>query len=100
MDPIYNTSLYTKLQMQKVVNVLAVLSFVGTAGIVGGGTVVYLNKDSIVENIKSQVAAAAGEAISGALPGMLDSAMPELPSATGGAIPSLPSTTGPAIRMP
>ncbi len=86
--------------MQKVVNVLAVLSFVGTAGIVGGGTVVYLNKDSIVENIKSQVAAAAGEAISGALPGMLDSAMPELPSATGGAIPSLPSTTGPAIRMP
>lgn len=86
--------------MQKVVNVLAVLSFVGTAGIVGGGTVVYLNKDSIVENIKSQVAASAGEAISGALPGMLDSAMPELPSATGGAIPSLPSTTGPAIRMP
>ncbi len=86
--------------MQKVINVLAVLSFVGTAGIVGGGAAVYLNKDSIVENIKSQVAAAAGEAISGALPGMMDSAMPELPSATGGAIPSLPSTTGPAIRLP
>ncbi len=86
--------------MQKVINVLAVLSFVGTAGIVGGGAAVYLNKDSIVENIKSQVAAAAGEAISGALPGMMDAAMPELPSATGGAIPSLPSTTGPAIRLP
>ena len=28
--------------MQKVINVLAVLSFVGTAGIIGGGTVVYL----------------------------------------------------------
>ena len=83
--------------MQKVVNVLAVLSFVGTAGIVGGGTVVYLNKDSIVENIKSQVAAAAGEAISGALPGMLDSAMPEIPNVTGGAIPAMPSTTGPAL---
>ena len=83
--------------MQKVINVLAVLSFVGTAGIVGGGTELYLNKDSIVENIKSQVAAAAGEAISGALPGMMDSAMPELPGATGGAIPSLPSTTGPAL---
>ncbi len=86
--------------MQKVINVLAVLSFVGTAGIVGGGAAVYLNKDSIVENIKSQVAAAAGEAITGALPGMMDAAMPELPSATGGAIPSLPSTTGPAIRLP
>ena len=75
--------------MQKVINVLAVLSFVGTAGIVGGGAAVYLNKDSIVENIKSQVAAAAAEAISGALPGMMDAAMPELPE--------LPSATGPAL---
>ena len=79
--------------MQKVINVLAVLSFVGTAGIVGGGTALYLNKDSIVENIKSQVANAATEAIAGALPGMMDSAMPELPDATGGALP-LPTTTG------
>ena len=82
--------------MQKVINVLAVLSFVGTAGIVGGGAALYLNKDSIVENIKSQVAAAAAEAITGALPGMMDSAMPELPDATGGALP-LPTTTGPAL---
>ena len=90
--------------MQKVINVLAVLSFVGTAGIVGGGAAVYLNKDSIVENIKSQVTAAASEAITGALPGMMDAAMPELPgatggvvggaSATGGAIPAMPSATG------
>ena len=82
--------------MQKVINVLAVLSFVGTAGIIGGGTALYLNKDSIVENIKSQVAAAAGEAIAGALPGMMDSAMPELPDATGGALP-LPTTAEPAL---
>ena len=83
--------------MQKVINVLAVLSFVGTAGIVGGGAAVYLNKDSIIENVKGQVAAAAAEAITGALPGMMDSAMPELPSATGNAIPALPSATGGAI---
>ena len=74
--------------MQKVINVLAVLSFVGTAGIVGGGTALYLNKDSIVENIKSQVASAAAEAITAELPGMMDAAMPELPAATGGTIPS------------
>lgn len=80
--------------MQKVINILAVLSFVGTAGIVGGGTAVYLNKDSIIENVKGQVAAAAGEAIAGALPGMIDSAMPELPGATGGIIPSTPKATG------
>jgi hypothetical protein len=83
--------------MQKVINVLAVLSFVGTAGIVGGGTYVYLNRTSIVENIKSQVAAAAAEAISGALPGMLDAAMPELPGATGGAIGMPAATTGSAL---
>ena len=82
--------------MQKVINVLAVLSFVGTAGIIGGGTALYLNKDSIVENIKSQVASAAAEAITGQLPGMMDSAMPELPGATGGAI-GMPAATGGAI---
>ena len=82
--------------MQKVINVLAVLSFVGTAGIVGSGTALYLNKDSIVENIKSQVASAAAEAIAGQLPGMMDAAMPELPDATGGAIPS---TGGAALPL-
>ena len=82
--------------MQKVINVLAVLSFVGTAGIVGGGTALYLNKDSIVENIKSQVASAAAEAIAGQLPGMMDSAMPELPGATGGVVGS-PAGMGGAI---
>ena len=88
--------------MQKVINVLAVLSFVGTAGIVGGGAAVYLNKDSIVENVKSQVAAAAGEAIAGALPGMMDAAMPELPGATGGAIPVGEDKGGavPGMRLP
>ena len=85
--------------MQKVINVLAILSFAGTTSIIAGGAFVYLNKDSIVENIKSQVAAAAAEAITGALPGMMDSAMPELPSSTGGAIPPLPSSTGPAIPL-
>ena len=82
--------------MQKVINVLAVVSFVGTAGIIGGGTAVYLNKDSIIENAKSQIAAAAGEAIAGQLPGMMDAGMPELPSATGGAM-GMPAATGGAV---
>jgi len=88
--------------MQKVINVLAVLSFAGIAGIVGGGSYVYLNKDSIIENVKGQVAAAATEAIAGALPGMMDAAMPELPGATGGAIPMGESKGGsvPGMRLP
>tara|TARA_B100001059_G_scaffold169033_1_gene168857 strand:- start:345 stop:608 length:264 start_codon:yes stop_codon:yes gene_type:complete len=85
--------------MQKIINVLAILSFAGTTSIIGGGAVVYLNKDSIIENAKNQIAAAASEAITGALPGMMDASMPELPNSTGGAIPPLPSSTGPAIPL-
>ena len=73
--------------MQKVINVLAILSFAGTAGIVGGGAYVYVQRDALIENAKSQIAAAAGEAIAGALPDMMSSSMPELPGATGGAVP-------------
>ena len=73
--------------MQKLINILAVLSFLGTASIIGGGTYLYLQKDAIIEDAKEKVAKAAAEAITEALPGMMDSAMPELPKATGPAIP-------------
>ena len=73
--------------MQKVINVLAVLSFIGTAGIVGGGTYVYLNREAIIEDAKEKVTKAATEANAGALPGLIDSAMPKLPEATGPAMP-------------
>tara|TARA_B100001939_G_scaffold126767_1_gene109879 strand:- start:233 stop:457 length:225 start_codon:yes stop_codon:yes gene_type:complete len=73
--------------MQKVINVLAVLSFVGTAGIIGGGTYIFLQKDTIIDGIKKQVTEAAVEGVSGALPGLIDAAMPELPNTTGPAIP-------------
>ena len=73
--------------MQKVINVLAVLSFVGTAGIIGGGTYIFLQKDAIIDNVKKQVTEAAVEGVSGALPGLIDAAMPELPNTTGPAVP-------------
>ena len=76
--------------MQKLINVLAVLSFLGTASIIGGGTYVYLNREALAENVREKVAKAATEAMAGALPGMLDAATPKLPEATGPAIPSLP----------
>ena len=73
--------------MQKVINVLAVLSFVGTVGIIGTGTVVYLRRDAIAERVTEKITKAATAAIADALPGMMDAAMPELPNATGTAIP-------------
>ena len=77
--------------MKKVINVLAVLSFLGTASIIGGGVYVYLQKDALIESAREKVAKAAAEAIAGALPGMLDAAVPELPEVTGPAVPSMPS---------
>ena len=74
--------------MQKVINVLAVLSFLGTAGIIGGGTVVYLRRDAIAESVKERVATADTTAIAVALPGLFYADIPEIPAATGGSVPS------------
>ena len=88
--------------MQKVINVLSIVSFIGVAGIIGGGAYVYTQRDALIESAKGRIAAAATEAIAGALPGMLDAAMPELPGATGGAIPMGEDKGGaiPGMRLP
>ena len=56
----------------------------------------------MIENAKEKITSAATEAIAGALPGMLDAAMPELPGATGGAIPMGEDKGGsvPGMRLP
>jgi hypothetical protein len=87
--------------MQKVINVLAVLSFLGTASIIGGGVYVYVSRDKIIDNVKERVSKAAAEAIAGALPDLLDAATPELPTMTGGVslTPELPTMTG-GVTLP
>ncbi|AGH07045.1 hypothetical protein Np231112_155 [Synechococcus phage S-RIM2] len=92
--------------MQKLINVVALLSGLTSLGLIGGSAYLLLNKDALIDQAKSAATKAATEAVANALPGMLDASMPELPSATGGVIPAapgaspLPSTTGPAIPMP
>ena len=88
--------------MQKLINALAVVSFVGVVGIIGGGAYVYTQRDALIENAKEKITKAATEAIAGALHGMLDAAMPELPGATGGAIPMGEGKGGdvPGMRLP
>ena len=73
--------------MQKIINVLAVLSFVGVSGIIGTGAAVYLNREALAEQARERITKAAAAAITDALPGMLDSAVPALPSATEGPVP-------------
>ena len=88
--------------MQRLINVLAVSSFVVSASIVGGSIYVYLNKDAMIESAKEKVTKAATEAIAGALPGLIDAAMPELPNVTGGAVPVGEGKGGsvPGMRLP
>lgn len=74
--------------MQKIINVLALLSFLGTSAIIGGGTYVFLNKDTYIENAKTRLTEVIGEAIVDVLPTALDAEIPEvLPQTTGGVIP-------------
>lgn len=83
--------------MQKLINVLALLSFLGTASIVGAGAYVYIQKDALIERAKEAATEAATEAVVGALPGLVEGLMPEvpeLPGATGGVVPEVPSATG------
>ena len=88
--------------MQKVINVLALSSFIVSGAVVAGGAYVYLNKDAMIENAKEKITSAATEDIAGALPGMLDAAMPELPNVTGGAVPVGEGKGGsvPGMRLP
>ena len=41
--------------MQKLINVLALSSFLVSAAVVGGGVYIYTNKDAIIKEVKAQV---------------------------------------------
>ena len=58
--------------MQKIINVLAVASGIVSAAVVASGVFVYVNRDSIVDSIKSQ----AIEAVTGSLGGGLGGDLP------------------------
>ena len=58
--------------MQKIVNVLAIASGVVSAAVVASGVFVYVNRDSIIDSIKSQ----AIEAVTGSLGGGLGGSLP------------------------
>ncbi len=56
---------------------------------------VYWRRDAIAEQVAENITKAATEAIAGALPGMMDSALPELPGSTGGVIAPTPGVAVP-----
>ena len=52
--------------MQKLINVLAVTSFVVSGAVVGSGIYVYLNRASIIDGVKSKIM----ESVTGSLGGL------------------------------
>ena len=77
--------------MQKVINVLAVASFALSGAIAASGVYVYVNRDSIIDGIKSQVMGGIGGAAlgGGALTGDVGLPMATQPDAAPSA--SVPS---------
>lgn len=79
--------------MQKLINVIALLSGLTSLSLIGGGAYVLLNKEALIESAKEKVTKEVTAAVTGALPGMIQGAMPEvpeIPSTTGSVIPSSP----------
>ena len=66
--------------MQKIVNVLAVASAAVSLAVVGGGAFVYVQRDAIIDNVKSQVQ----DAVLGGLGGVGGGGLPstDLPLGT------------------
>ena len=69
--------------MQKIINVLAISSFVICLSAVGGGVYLYTQKDAIIDGVKSKVMKSVIPSIGG---GITDA----LPKSTGPAIPGIP----------
>ena len=80
--------------MQKIVNVIALLSGLTSLAVIGGGTYLYLNKDAMIEDVRAKATEEITKAITEALPGMIDSSIPELPTSTGGVVDSKPAIPG------
>lgn len=73
--------------MQKLINVVALLSGLTSLAVIGGGVYVYANMDTWKSEAQERLTGLVTGAITDSLPGLMDGAMPELPSQTGPALP-------------
>ena len=77
--------------MQKIINVLAVASGIVSAAVVASGVFVYVNRDSIVDSIKSQAIEAVTGSLGGGLGGDLPVGTPDLAAPDNAATAPVPS---------
>ena len=76
-------------KVQKVVNFIAVASGAVSLAVVGSGLFIYLQRDQLINKVKSQVL----ESVTGSLPSLVDTKLPKMtgPAQAGGAGLALPS---------
>ena len=77
--------------VQKIVNVIALASGVVSAAVVASGVLVYVNRDSIVDSIKSQAIEAVTGSLGGGLGGDLPIGTPDLAAPDNAANAPVPS---------
>ena len=77
--------------MQKIINVLAIASGIVSAAVVASGVFVYVNRDSIVDSIKSQAIEAVTGSLGGGLGGDLPIGTPDLAPAAPADAAAVPS---------
>ena len=78
------------ISFNTIANVLASVSAVGLAGIIGAGTYVYVNKDAIIDNVKQQAIEAVLGSMGGGRGGELPIGTPDLAAPDNSA--SIPSS--------
>ena len=73
--------------MQKIVNVVALASGAVSLAVVGSGLFIYLQRDQLINKVKSQVL----ESVTGSLPSLVDTKMPQMtgPAQAGRAMPNI-----------
>ena len=74
--------------MQKIINVLAIASGLVSAAVVASGVFVYVNRDSIIDSIKSQAIEAIGGSLGGLGGGALGAPDLATPNTDAVAVPS------------
>ena len=77
--------------VQKIVNVIAIASGAVSAAVIASGVFVYVNRDSIIDNIKSQAIEAVTGSLGGGLGGDLPIGTPDLAPPADSATAPVPS---------
>ena len=75
--------------MQGLINTIALLSGLVSLSVVGSGFYLYINKDTLIEDVRLKVTTEVTNAVTESLPALVESLTPDIPDTTGPNIPNL-----------